>query len=89
MLPEKVHYELNLTIYNEFLTQLDFLHDHSRPASDKFNVSYGRSLFLQKIMKEIKEERHFVGNILYQQGDMYDDQPSKHCVYFYSKEHYK
>lgn len=48
-----------------------------------------KSLFLEAFMKEIKEERHFAGDVFYREGEIESLRPGNHCAYFFTHEHYK
>jgi hypothetical protein len=36
-------------------------------------------------MKDIKEERHYIGDIFYREGDIYGERDNQHSAYFYTK----
>jgi hypothetical protein len=66
-LPSEPLYGLLAIIYESFLKEIGF---KFIDVSGVYVKPYDcKSLFLEKFMKEIKEERHFIGDILYHRGE--------------------
>lgn len=56
---------------------------------ESVRVTGNRSLFLENFMREIKEQRQFVGDIVYQCGEKWDSKEGGHAAYFFTKKEYE
>ena len=67
LLPADPLYGLLLVIHKDSLRRIGF--DFVRNLSYKtLGPADSKSIFLEKIMKEIKEQRHFAGDVFYTVG---------------------
>ncbi len=65
-LPSEPLYGLQALIYSSFLKDVGF--DFINISGEYKHINQSKSLFLEHFMKEIKEERHYIGDVLYHRG---------------------
>jgi CRP-like cAMP-binding protein len=87
-LPPDPLYGLLLVIYKDYLKKIGFSFVQDLTYKSIGPADY-KSAFLESFMKEVKEERHFAGDVFYTEGEVENYTPNNHCVYFFTSDHYK
>lgn len=88
ILPADPLYGLLLAIYKESLKTIGFSFAEKLICKALGPADY-KSVFLESLMKQIKEERHFPGDVLYTSGEIEGSKPFNHCAYFFTNVQYK